>query len=129
MGVESKEIKEKEPRERNIVLYFVRHGDAGYANRQDMSGFLTEKGKEQAKEAADNLYQELPEGAVVEFISSDLTRAKQTTEAIKKELEELNSDFVNSKKISIHNNRVLKAEIKTYKRLAISDAHTMNILV
>ncbi len=128
--MESKESREKEPRERNVVLYFVRHGDAGYSGRQDMSGFLTEKGKEQAQKAAEDLYQELPKEAIVEFISSDLKRSDQTTKEMKEKLEELNEDPQNAKKILIHNNRInedgdsRRPEIKTYKKLAISDEHT-----
>ncbi|MCL5784730.1 MAG: histidine phosphatase family protein [Patescibacteria group bacterium] len=128
-SVDSRE-KSPQPRKRNIILYFVRHGAAGYSSRQDMAGYLTETGREQAREAAKTLYQELPEGAVVEFLSSDLNRAEETTEEMKKETERLNDDPQNSKKVFIHHGKVIKDEgeerekIKTYARLAISDDHT-----
>lgn len=122
--------KSPELRNRNIILYFVRHGAAGYSGRQDMAGYLTQKGREQARQAARTLFSQLPQGAVVEFLSSNLNRAEETSEEMKHELERLNDAPENLKKLEIHHGRVVKGDegeqekVKTYQRLAISDDHT-----
>lgn len=111
------EKREGEPQGRKVVLHFVRHGEAGYSGRDDGEGFLTEKGKEQARGIAAQIYQELPKGAVVEFLSSNRERAEQTTKAIQEKIKELEEN--SRKDLVFHNDK-----IKSFNHLGISDEIT-----
>lgn len=114
MEQDQKEIKEVDHQARKVVLHFVRHGETSYSNRNDVEGCLTDKGREQARKAAEEIYQQLPEGAVVAFISSDRKRAKQTTEVIGEKITSLEQS--QNKRLFLYNQGV-----KTIERLGISN--------
>lgn len=122
-NVEESELQEKESRKRNVFLYFVRHGDAEYASRQDAEGYLTPKGKDQAKKAAEVLYKELPSEALVEIISSNRKRAEETALTFKNTLNELTKDT--NKNITIHHPQ---QGVRLDEHLGMSDELTQEAL-
>lgn len=82
------ENKETDLKDREVVLHFIRHGASGYKSRDDQEGFLTDEGKQQASDSAQKLIDEIPEGSVVSFYSSQLNRAKETVDIIKEKFGE-----------------------------------------
>lgn len=122
--IEGSGDKEKESISRKVVLHFVRHGAAEYSGRSDAEGYLTSKGKEQAIEAAEKLYQQLPDGVILDFLSSNRRRAVETAEAIKRKVQEI--ECSQSKHIIFHNNR--RKEMLIYSRLGMSDDMTQEAL-
>lgn len=121
MELDQKETKEFEPEGRKVVLHFVRHGDSKYKGRDDNEGYLTEKGREQARAVAEEIYQKLPEGAIIEYLSSDRERAVGTGKVIEERIRELETE--NGKNLIFHGD-----EVKTFKRLGISDEITQEYL-
>ena len=119
------ETREGEPPGRKVVLHFVRHGEADYDSKDDAEGYLTEKGREQALEAGEKIYQELPDGVVVDFISSSRRRALQTTEAIREKIKEL--EEAGNKKIIFHDQK--REQVLPYERLGMSDGMTAEALL
>lgn len=86
-NIENRENKEKEIKDREVVLHFIRHGSSDYKSRDDQEGFLTDKGREQASDSAKKLMDEIPEGSVVSFYSSQLNRARETIDIIRDSFE------------------------------------------
>lgn len=115
------DARESEPAERKVVLHFVRHGSAGYSGRDDTEGYLTEKGKEQTEVVAEQIYQQLPKGVIIEFLSSNRERAVKTVKAIEEKIKEL--EINKGKDLIFHND-----QIKTFKRLGISNEITQEYL-
>lgn len=120
MELNQRETKEVEPKDRKVVLHFVRHGDAGYSGKNDAEGYLTEKGREQAYKIGEQIYQDLPEGAILEFLSSNRERAVKTVEAIEEKIKEL--ERVQNKNLIFHDGK--REKTLTYERLGISDEIT-----
>lgn len=116
-----KDTKEVEPKGRKVILHFVRHGAAGYSGRDDAEGYLTEKGEEQAEAVAEQIYEQLPEGAIIESLSSNRGRAVGTAKVIEKKMRELEVD--KGKGLIFHGDQV-----KTLNRLGISDEITQEYL-
>lgn len=85
------EGKEVAPKGREIELYLFRHAEA---SDQGVDAELTERGKEQAKEAAQNLVRQIIEqgGGVIKFLSSPVKRAKQTSEIMQQTIHEILSE-------------------------------------
>lgn len=70
-----------------MVIYFVRHGKDDDAYRGGWSNLqITEEGKKQVKKLADYLEKNKDKFIIRKIISSDLERARQTTEIINKKL-------------------------------------------
>ncbi|MFH0937506.1 MAG: histidine phosphatase family protein [Candidatus Daviesbacteria bacterium] len=115
------EDKEKEQLGRKFVLHFIRHGSAAYTGSDDRDGYLTERGCEQAKGVAKEIYEELPAGAVVEFVSSDRVRARQTAETIQEEL--CNLEDESNKDLIFHG-----YDVKTFNHIGLSGELTEEYL-
>jgi len=118
VGVES---QEQERQSREVVLHFVRHGEAKYIGGGDAEGHLTDRGREQAKKIAEEIYQQLPDGAIIEFLSSNRKRAVETVEAVARKIQELETK--QSKNLIFHNDRA-----KALERLGISGEITQEYL-
>lgn len=116
LGIDS-ENREREPQPRKVILHFIRHGEAEYEEFDDYEGNLTEKGRQQARQAGVKLFNDLPYGAIVAFHSSSRLRTRQTAQEIQKELTELVRK--SGKTIVFHNESP-----KPFNRLAISDKAT-----
>jgi broad specificity phosphatase PhoE len=82
-NIESSEV----PKGRNIDLYLFRHGEA---EDKSLEAGLSERGVEQAKEAAKNLLTRVigAGGGVIKFISSPVKRAKQTSDIMRQTIQE-----------------------------------------
>lgn len=80
---EQTESREKRERGRDIAFYLFRHAQA---TGQESEAELTEQGRKQAEEAAENLLEHIIEqgGGIIKFLSSPTTRAKQTAEIIQR---------------------------------------------
>lgn len=115
------ESAEQEPQGRQVVLHFIRHGESGYNGRDDAEGYLTEKGREQAEKVAETLFQKIPDGAIIDFLSSDRVRAGQMGDTIRKKMGELAES--DDKNFIFHNENT-----KTFRRLGISDELTQEYL-
>lgn len=105
----NREWKEGEPKGREIDIYFFRHGQA--TGEGEEAG-LTELGRQQAREAAEALLQQVREkGGVVKFLSSSTRRAAETGEImeeyIKNTLSERN--ITNLRLLSPRQRSALKA--------------------
>lgn len=94
----SPEVREKLTR-REIVAYFVRHGDAEPSkatedmteeerHELDLERHLSAEGIKQAREAGLRLAQEIEDGAAIKFYSSPVLRARETAEEMRKAFEE-----------------------------------------
>ncbi|KKR80151.1 MAG: hypothetical protein UU73_C0001G0318 [Candidatus Daviesbacteria bacterium GW2011_GWA1_41_61] len=121
---DAREIKEQELTSRKAVLHFIRHGEAEYKKVEDYEGNLTEKGRQQARQAGEKLFNDLSDGAVVAFHSSSRLRTIQTAQEIQAEVAELVRK--SGKNIVLHNERP-----KAFSRLAVSDKATeewLNVL-
>lgn len=113
--------QERESTSRAIVIHFIRHGQAQYTHKDDLERHLTDKGREQVREAASVLFDKLGEGEIVGFYSSPRRRAKETVEEIQKELKKLCQE--RDKSLMIHN-----FIPKTFNRLNIDDQASVEYL-
>lgn len=112
--------KERLPVGRKVVIHYVRHGEAVYAGEEDRDGALTTLGQEQADKIGEQIYHELPKGAVIEGLSSFRRRAIQTNQRIIDKIRQLEneSDEPDKKGLIFRNPKV-----KTFAKLSVSDQH------
>ncbi len=82
--IENKEIP---PKGRGIDFYLFRHAEA---SGEGLDSELTERGKEQATKAAQNLLEQIIQngGGVIKFLSSPVRRAKVTSEIMQHAIRE-----------------------------------------
>lgn len=111
------ESREKDQSTRQVVIHFIRHGETEYDKVEDYKGNLTELGRQQAREAGERLFNELPEGAIIVYHSSSRLRTIQTAQEIQSEIVELATK--SGKNILFHNEKP-----KAFSRLAVSDKAT-----
>lgn len=110
-------VKEGEKDQREIVIHFIRHGEASYVSKDDIEGELTERGREQARQAALALFNQLKEGEIIGFYSSPRKRAQETAEEIRQEIERLCQE---GKRIIV----VHSPKTPQFRRLSIDDQLT-----
>jgi len=104
------ENKEREPRGREIDFYLFRHAEATGGG---IDAEVTEQGKEQAVEAAENLLQRIIQegGGVIKFLSSPVRRAGQTAEIMQSTLKKLLAEqgIENIRLMNPHDREALRA--------------------
>lgn len=83
--IESKEIP---PKGREVDFYLFRHAEA---SGEGLDSELTERGKDQAIKAAQNLLEQIIQGGggVIKFLSSPVRRAKVTSEIMQHAIQEI----------------------------------------
>lgn len=83
--IENKEIP---PKGREIDFYLFRHAEA---SGEGLNSELTERGKEQAAKAAQDLLEQIIQkgGGVIKFLSSPVRRAKITSEIMQNAIQEI----------------------------------------